>query len=915
DDTLLDGTQTVLITATDGSEIADNSLIVTDYETITVTLDDAAISENGGSTTATVTLSNTDHSGTLTVDLTNSDTSEISIPATVDVGPSGTATFTVTGVDDGLLDGTQSVSILTSATGYVDDTAVIDVLDDEGITLVVDDPTLREDQQTTATVTRTAIEGPFETRVAFSFESTTATPIPDSRSINSTIEVDNVYGTLNDLNVTVDITHPWNADLDLFLISPQGTTITLIKDHGLDGENFTNTVFDDEALTGIINGHAPFRGSYRPQQSLYELDGEAPGGTWTLQVRDDNHTHVGTLNNWSLDLVSIGLNPLDVTITNPNPTELSMPALVTIPAGQAWTTFAISGVVDDTLDGPQLTTITASAPGMNSGTADVTTNESEIPVFTSPTDGTTDLAPSLSWTAVSNTDRYDLWVRNLTTGVDQVIRETSLASNSYTATSALPQGHYAAWVRAINVGGDVTRWSSAATFFNVGTPEAPSITNPRTDISNPLPRFEWTQPVSATGYYLWCNNLDTRESRIILSPNLTTNSFDTTALDINYGYSELPAGNYRVWVQAQNDLDQSSSWSTPVDFAIVSDVPVPAVPVATGPINGLYLSDRRPAFSWTVDANTFESDLWVRNLTTAQDQIIRDEHVVGNSFTPTTDLPDGDYYFWVRNYNAEGERSSWSAGDAFTIVTDVSVPSQPSIFSPATPGQSLPTIGNQPTFAWTESNFAASYELEVTNVTFNKTAIHLTGLTTLFYDTPTPLQISLYEARVRAVNSEGEYSTWSDSVRFLITEAEVPTDGDSVPTEGIPLLPAHDDQHPEILVAAAPVAETPRAVDGAQAAFTQDTSTPARVDQTADADVSSTSATLDTAEVMTDWPATEWWAETTETVPTPHNSDVLALSESRSDDSDPRAAFAAGLPLVFGRAWKRFRREQRRDRS
>ncbi|MEO1998256.1 MAG: M36 family metallopeptidase, partial [Planctomycetaceae bacterium] len=46
DDTLLDGTQTVLITATDGSEIADNSLIVTDYETITVTLDDAAISEN-----------------------------------------------------------------------------------------------------------------------------------------------------------------------------------------------------------------------------------------------------------------------------------------------------------------------------------------------------------------------------------------------------------------------------------------------------------------------------------------------------------------------------------------------------------------------------------------------------------------------------------------------------------------------------------------------------------------------------------------------------------------------------------------------------------------------------------------------------------------------------------------------------
>lgn len=912
DDTLLDGSQTVDLTATAGALVADNSLIVTDHETINLVLDDPAISENGGSTTGTVTLSNTDHTGTVTVALGNSDTTEISIPATVDVGPSGTATFTITGVDDGLLDGTQTVSIQTSAAGYVSAITTIDVLDDEGLTLVVDDPTLREDQTTTATVTRTAIEGPFDSRVAFQFESTTTTPIPDSGTINSTIDVVNVYGTINDVNVTLDITHPWNADLDIFLISPDGTTVTLIKDHGLDGENFSNTVFDDEALVGIINGHAPFRGSYRPQEPLYVLDGESPGGTWTLQVRDDNHTHVGTLNRWSLDIVAIGLGPLDVTITNPDPSELTMDSQVTIPAGRGSTTFEISGVVDNVLDGPQVTTITASTPGMNPGTADVTTTESEVPVFTSPTDGRSDLAPTISWTAVPNADHYDLWIRNLTTGVDQVIRETNLATTSYTAPSPLAEGQYSAWVRAINTTGDATGWSSATKFFNVGTPAAPSLINPRTDISNQLPRFEWTQPVSATAYYLWCNNLDTRESRIILEPNLPSSSFDTSSSDINYGYSELPRGNYRVWVQAQNDLGQTSPWSTPVDFTIIDDVPVPSVPVATGPINGVYLSDRRPTFSWTIDENTFESDIWVRNVTTQQDQIIRDEHVVGNSFTPTTDLPDGDYFFWVRNYNAEGERSAWSQGDTFTMVDDVAVPSQPSIFSPATAGQGLPVVDSQPTFAWTESNFAASYELEVNNVTFNRRDIHQVGLTALFYDTSTPLQVSLYEARVRAVNSEGEYGAWSDPVRFLVTEVEVPVENAAGPSDDVPMLPTDAGLNPDVLIAKVQTAQPSNHSDTAQT-----TATPIQAVDPVARPVEPLAVTdaWDSAEVMVDWPDTEWWAETVEPIPTQVSRGMRSQSESRGDTDNTRTALAAGLPLVFSRAWKRFRRENRREHT
>ena len=56
--------------------------------------------------------------------------------------------------------------------------------------------------------------------------------------------------------------------------------------------------------------------------------------------------------------------------------------------------------------------------------------------------------PELSWTDVVDTDRYDLWVRNLTTGEDQIIREENLTTTNYQTALDLPGGEYRAWVRA-----------------------------------------------------------------------------------------------------------------------------------------------------------------------------------------------------------------------------------------------------------------------------------------------------------------------------------------------------------------------------------------------------------------------------------------------------------------------------------
>jgi len=59
-------------------------------------------------------------------------------------------------------------------------------------------------------------------------------------------------GTITDVDVKViDIHHTYDADLNIYLVHPDGTNITLSDDNGGSGNNYMNTVFDDEASTLI----------------------------------------------------------------------------------------------------------------------------------------------------------------------------------------------------------------------------------------------------------------------------------------------------------------------------------------------------------------------------------------------------------------------------------------------------------------------------------------------------------------------------------------------------------------------------------------------------------------------------------------------------------------------------------------
>ena len=129
----------------------------------------------------------------------------------------------------------------------------------------------------------------------------------------------NPRGKIKDVNVGVRITHPFAADLEIYLATPRGV-INLAHDVGGAGNNYGNgfagcsggqTVFDSQTPTSIATPglQAPFVGFFAPQESLDLLHGlgdkKATNATWSLLVMDDNNTHPsGTLDCFTLAITA-----------------------------------------------------------------------------------------------------------------------------------------------------------------------------------------------------------------------------------------------------------------------------------------------------------------------------------------------------------------------------------------------------------------------------------------------------------------------------------------------------------------------------------------------------------------------------------------------------------------------------------
>lgn len=124
--------------------------------------------------------------------------------------------------------------------------------------------------------------------------------IPQAGFITQTFTMPS-SATVVDVNLRIDVNHDRIGDMRIAL-RHGGREATVVDRCGGDGDDFANTLFDDQAITPICDGEPPFFGAYRPHQSLSVFDGMDMQGEWTLYLRDTAPGVSGSLVGWTLHL-------------------------------------------------------------------------------------------------------------------------------------------------------------------------------------------------------------------------------------------------------------------------------------------------------------------------------------------------------------------------------------------------------------------------------------------------------------------------------------------------------------------------------------------------------------------------------------------------------------------------------------
>lgn len=115
-----------------------------------------------------------------------------------------------------------------------------------------------------------------------------------------------LVATLDSIIVTLNITHTWDSDLDIYLQAPNGNIMELSTANGGSGDNYTNTrITTVSTASDITLATAPFTGTFRAEGylNLGSLQSQL-NGNWKLIAFDAVNPDQGTLLNWSLKIVA-----------------------------------------------------------------------------------------------------------------------------------------------------------------------------------------------------------------------------------------------------------------------------------------------------------------------------------------------------------------------------------------------------------------------------------------------------------------------------------------------------------------------------------------------------------------------------------------------------------------------------------
>ncbi len=135
-------------------------------------------------------------------------------------------------------------------------------------------------------------------------------PIKDANEVSIGVTTASIMvnydAVIKDVNVLLSIDHTYLEDLTLYLVAPDERTFLLVDQLGGEEDDFSQTIFDAEAQTSVLNGTPPFTGTYTPIDDLSELYGTSAAGVWSLKILDQFQEDVGRLIDFRLEFCLLG---------------------------------------------------------------------------------------------------------------------------------------------------------------------------------------------------------------------------------------------------------------------------------------------------------------------------------------------------------------------------------------------------------------------------------------------------------------------------------------------------------------------------------------------------------------------------------------------------------------------------------
>jgi len=375
DNTLVESNRTVVITAAaSGFNSVADTLTVADNDTRALTLQVTpnVIAENAGPVAALGFLSRNANTNEPLLIALASDHSRLAVPSSVLMAPGErNVVFPVDAVDNNLIEGTAVAKVQAAASNYTTVAATVTVTDNDTVTLSlrVADGTVNEGASSPATV------------------GTVTRSLVNSRALSVLLS-------------TVP-SGPLGIPARVTIASNQASA------------TFNISVADDQLATGtrtvsIVGKALSDQGSIIESSAgsvpLEVLDNDGPSLTVTVSaaVLAEGSMATGRVSR------NTGTNgDLSVTLSNSAPGEAQWPGSVAIPSGQTFVNFNIAGAVDGITDGIKPVTLTAAAPGFNSGSASFNVSDIDVPdlrvaTLSGPTNGLTDTRINITWQTLND---------------------------------------------------------------------------------------------------------------------------------------------------------------------------------------------------------------------------------------------------------------------------------------------------------------------------------------------------------------------------------------------------------------------------------------------------------------------------------------------------------------------------------